>query len=82
MRNRHGHVLFFAASVGEAEVNEFDFAFFHHFHDVGDGLCHQDLLGVGLAFGTMNGGLGCRFYAIGLRTKTWPHYAQVLAAAR
>ena len=44
VRNRHGHVLLFAAGVREAEVNKFDFVLFHHFHDVGDGLCHQILL--------------------------------------
>jgi hypothetical protein len=35
-------VLFFAARVGEAEVNKLDFVFFHHLHHVGNGLVgHQ-----------------------------------------
>ena len=31
-------VLLLAAGVGEAEVDELDFAFLHHLHHVGDGL--------------------------------------------
>ena len=42
MRHRHGHVLFLAAGVGEAEVDELDFVLLHHLHHVCDGLgCHQ-----------------------------------------
>ena len=44
MRDRHGHVLLFAPGVSEAEVNKLDFVFLDHFHDVCDGLCHQNLL--------------------------------------
>jgi hypothetical protein len=37
-----GHVLFFAAGIGEAEVDELDFVLRHHLHHVGDGLgSHQ-----------------------------------------
>jgi hypothetical protein len=38
--DRHGHVLFLAAGVGEAEVDELDFVLLHHLHHVGNGLCH------------------------------------------
>jgi hypothetical protein len=37
-------VLLFTPGVGEAEVNKLDFVFLDHFHDVCDGLCHQNLL--------------------------------------
>jgi hypothetical protein len=36
----HGDVLFLAAGVGEAEVDELDFVVLHHLHHVGNGLCH------------------------------------------
>ncbi len=42
MRNGHSDVLFFSAGVGETEVDELDFVFLHHLHDVCDALgCHQ-----------------------------------------
>jgi hypothetical protein len=44
MGHRHGDVLLFTPGVGEAEVNKLDFVFLDHFHDVCDGLCHQNLL--------------------------------------
>jgi hypothetical protein len=40
-------VLLFAAGVGKAEVNKLDLVFLDHFHDVCDGLCHQNLLFLG-----------------------------------
>ena len=36
-------VLLLAAGVGEAEVDELDFALLHHVHHVGDGLGHQSI---------------------------------------
>src|SRR3954452_20109566 len=42
-RDRHGDVLLLAAGVGEAEVDELDFALLHHVHHVGDGLGHQSI---------------------------------------
>jgi len=36
-----GDVLFLAAGVGEAEVDELDFVLLHHLHHVGDGLAHS-----------------------------------------
>jgi hypothetical protein len=42
-RYRHADVLFLAPRVGEAEVDELDFALLHHVHHVGDGLCHQNI---------------------------------------
>jgi hypothetical protein len=42
MGDGHGHVLLLAAGIGETEINELDFVFFHHSHHVGDGLCHQE----------------------------------------
>jgi hypothetical protein len=41
MGDGHGHVLFLAAGVGEAEVDELDFVLLHHLHHVGNCLCHQ-----------------------------------------
>jgi hypothetical protein len=41
-------VLLFATGIGEAEVNKFDFVVFHHLHHVCDGLCHQNLLRMGV----------------------------------
>jgi hypothetical protein len=38
--HRHGDVLFLAAGVGEAEVDELDFVVLHHLHHVGNCLCH------------------------------------------
>ena len=59
--NGHGYVLLFAAGIGEAEVYKLDFVFFHHFHHVCDGLCHQILL-VGWLVKKVSG-LKCRFCA-------------------
>jgi hypothetical protein len=60
--DRHGHVLFLAAGVGEAEVDELDFVVLHHLHHVCDGLgCHQFLLGIGWLlreFGVDSGNAG------------------------
>ena len=45
MGHRYGHMVFFAAGIGEAEVDKFDFVLFHHLHHVGNGLAgHQELL--------------------------------------
>jgi hypothetical protein len=36
-------VLLLAAGIGEAEVDELDFALLHHGHHVGNGLGHQSI---------------------------------------
>jgi len=35
----HGDVLFLAAGIGKAEIDEFDIVFLDHFHNVGDSHC-------------------------------------------
>ena len=47
MGNRHRGVVLLAPGVGKAKVNELDFVFLDHFHDVCDGFCHQNLLLLG-----------------------------------
>ncbi|MDH6595247.1 hypothetical protein M2165_005136 [Variovorax sp. TBS-050B] len=54
-RDRHGHVLFLAAGVGEAEVDELDLVFLDELEYIGDGLCHQFLL-VGWVVGNTGDG--------------------------
>ncbi len=63
MGHRHGHVLFLATGVGEAEIDELDFVFLHHLHHVGDGLGHQQISWQGKGLG---GGESTRH-----RNRTW-----------
>ncbi|MDT4817616.1 hypothetical protein FQZ97_506950 [compost metagenome] len=62
VRHGHGHVLLFAAGVGEAQVDELDLVFLDELEYIGDGLCHQFLLSWMVVRNTGTG--GCSFCAI------------------
>jgi hypothetical protein len=59
VRHRHRHVLFLAAGVGEAEVDELDFVVLHHLHHVGNCLGHRALLAGSLKRLNSYGAQGC-----------------------
>jgi hypothetical protein len=41
MRDGNGHVLLFAAGIGETQIDELDFVILQHLHYICGGPCHS-----------------------------------------